>query len=145
MKNLSNCTPVEFLKQTNKIRHSIEGWLKDTGILEVRKNKAQLIEITDNMSDEEREDAEKENEKRARTQVKKNISDMLDKALEINAEKTVEVLALMCFVDPKEANNVKPTVYLKNVSELLSDKDVIDFFISLMRLEQIDISDFAEP
>ena len=126
------------------IRHSIEGWLKDTGVLEIRKNKAQLVEITDSMSDKEREDAEKENEKRARAQVKKNISDMLDKALETNAEKTVEVLALMCFVEPKEANNVKPTVYLKNVSELLSDKDVIDFFVSLMRLEQIDISDFAE-
>lgn len=145
MKNLANCTPVEFLKQTNKIRHSVEGWLKETGVLEIKKNnKPQLIEITDSMSDEEREKAEKENRERLTAQLKKNVSDMLDKALDINAEKTVEVLALLCFIEPKDANSVKPTEYLKNVGEILSDKDVIDFFISLMRLEQTNILDFAK-
>lgn len=144
MKNLANCTPVEFLKQTNKIRHSVEGWLKDTGILEIRKNKPQLIEITDSMSDEEKAKAERENKERMTAQVKKNISDMLDKAFETNADKTVEVLALLCFIEPKDANSVKPTVYLKNASEILSDKDVIDFFISLMRLEQTNILDFPK-
>lgn len=144
MKNLANCTPVEFLKQTNKIRHSVEGWLKDTGVLEIRKNKPQLIEITDSMSDEEKAKAEQENKERMTAQVKKNISDMLDKAFETNADKTIEVLALLCFIEPKDANNVKPTVYLKNASEILSDKDVIDFFISLMRLEQSNILDFPK-
>ena len=144
MKNLANCTPVEFLKQTNKIRHSVEGWLKDTGVLEIRKNKPQLIEITDSMSDEEKAKAEQENKDRMTAQVKKNISDMLDKAFETNADKTIEVLALLCFIEPKDANSVKPTVYLKNASEILSDKDVIDFFISLMRLEQTNILDFPK-
>lgn len=144
MKNLANCTPVEFLRQTNKIRHSVEGWLKDTGVLEIRKNKPQLIEITDSMSDEEKAKAEQENKERMTAQVKKNISDMLDKAFETNADKTVEVLALLCFIEPKDANSVKPTVYLKNASEILSDKDVIDFFISLMRLEQTNILDFPK-
>ena len=144
MKNLANCTPVEFLRQTNKIRHSVEGWLKETGILEVRKNKPILIEITDTMSDEEKQKAETENKKRYEAQAKKNISDMLDKALDVNAEKTIEVLAMMCFIDPKDANEVKPTVYLKNVAEILEDKEVIDFFTSLMRLEQTNILDFPK-
>ena len=74
MKNLANCTPVEFLRQTNKIRHSVEGWLKETGILEVRKNKPILIEITDTMSDEEKQKAETENKKRYEAQAKKNIT-----------------------------------------------------------------------
>ena len=89
MKNLANCTPVEFLRQTNKIRHSVEGWLKETGIMEVRKNKPTLIEITDNMSETEKADAETENKKRLEAQAKKNISDMLDKALDKNAEKSI--------------------------------------------------------
>lgn len=144
MKNLANCTPVEFLKQTNKIRHSVETWLKDTKILEIRNNKANLIEITDNMTDTERTEAEKENTKRMREQVKKNISDMLDNALETNADKTVELLALMCFIEPKDANSVKPTEYLKNASEILSDQDVIDFFTSLMRWDQMNILDFPK-
>ena len=144
MKNLANCTPVEFLRQTNKIRYSVEGWLKETGILEVRKNKPILVEITDSMSDEEKKKAETENKERLAAQAKKNISDMLDKALDVNAEKTIEVLAMMCFIDPKDANQVKPTIYLKNVAEILEDKDVIDFFISLMRLEQTNILDFPK-
>lgn len=144
MKNLANCTPVEFLRQTNKIRHSVESWLKETNILEIRKNKPQLIEITDSMSDEEKAKAEKENTERMRKQVKKNISDMLDKALDENAEKTVEVLAMMCFIEPNMANTVKPTEYLKNAGEILADKDVIDFFTSLMRLEQTNILDFPK-
>lgn len=144
MKNLANCTPVEFLRQTNKIRHSVEGWLKETGILEVRKNKPTLIEITDTMSDEEKQKAETENKKRLEAQAKKNISDMLDKALDTNAERTIEVLAMMCFIDPKDANEVKPTVYLKNVAEILEDKEVMDFFTSLMRLDQTNILDFPK-
>lgn len=144
MKNLANCTPVEFLRQTNRIRKSVETWIKDTGILDVRKNKPQLIEITDSMSDEEREKAKETNAKRIREQAKKNLSDMLDKALEENAEKTVEVMALMCFIEPENANSVKPTEYLKNVSEILADKDVIDFFTSLMRLDQMTILDFPK-
>lgn len=144
MKNLANCTPVEFLRQTNKIRHSVEGWLKETGILEVRKNKPTLIEITDTMSEEEKQKAETENKKRLEAQAKKNISDMLDKALDTNAERTIEVLAMMCFIDPKDANEVKPTVYLKNVAEILEDKEVMDFFTSLMRLDQTNILDFPK-
>ena len=144
MKNLANCTPVEFLRQTNKIRHSVEGWLKETGILEVRKNKPSLIQITDTMSDEEKQKAEKDNRQRLEAQVKKNISEMLDRALDVNAEKTVEVIAMMCFVEPQDANNVKPTVYLKNLGEILEDKDVMDFFTSLMRLDQRNILDFPK-
>lgn len=37
MKNLANCTPSEFLKQTNKIKKSVEKWLKATDIMEIRK------------------------------------------------------------------------------------------------------------
>lgn len=136
MKNLANCSPVEFLRQTNKIRHAAQSWLKDTKILEIRKNKASLIELTDDMSEEEKTDAIETNKQKARSQAMKNISDMLDAALDTHAEQTLELLALMCFVEPEDVDKYKPTAYIKEFGEMISDKDILDFFISLMRLEQ---------
>lgn len=134
MKNLVNCTPVEFLKQTNKIRHSAEKWIKGTKILEIRKNRAKLLEITDSMTDDEKDKINAENTKRLREQAMKNLSDILDVALDTHAEETMELLALMCFVEPADINNHKATEYIKEFGEMIADKDVIDFFTSLMRL-----------
>ena len=74
MKNLANCTPVEFLKQTNKIRHEVESWLKDTKIMDIRKNRPVLIPLTPSMTEEEMEEAKKENRERTRKQTYLNIS-----------------------------------------------------------------------
>lgn len=134
MKNLANCTPVEFLVQTNKIRHVVEEWLDLTKVLEIRKHRADLLPLKDNATDKERIEVEEENNKRIREQAKKNISDMLDVALEENAEKTMEVIAMMCFVEKNDINNHKITAYLKEFGEMISDEDILDFFISLMRL-----------
>ena len=133
MKNLANCTPVEFLRQTNKIRHSVQAWLKDTKILEVRKNN--ITPITEEMPDGEKEKAMARNRKQAI----QNLSDMLDVALDTHAEETIEMLALMCFVEPGHINDYKVTAYIKEFGEMVSDKDIIDFFISLMQLEQTGI------
>lgn len=132
MKNLANCTPVEFLRQTNKIRHFAADWLELTKIFELKKK---AVEITDDMTDDELESAKNENRKR----MKEAISDMLDVALDTHAEETAKLLGLLCFVDPDHINDHKITVYLKEIGEIISDKDVIDFFISLMRLDQIGI------
>lgn len=139
MKNLANCSPVEFLRQTNKIRHALQSWLQDTKILDVRKNKASLIEITDGMSDAEKADALEQNKEISRKQAMKNLSDMLDAALDTHAEQTIELLALMCFVEPEHVNDHKPTAYMKEFGEMISDKDILDFFTSLMRLDQMGI------
>lgn len=44
MKTLANCSPREFLLQTNKIRKSVVKWLDETKILEIRANKPQFTE-----------------------------------------------------------------------------------------------------
>lgn len=139
MKHLANCDAVDFLKQTNKIRKSVEGWLKATKILDIRKNAPKLKPITDDMTDAEKEKIKAENKIKTREQVNKNFSAMLDAALEENAEKTLELLALMCFVEPQDANSHKATEYLKAFGEMIADEDVMDFFTSLMRLEQTGI------
>lgn len=134
-KNLANCTNVEFLVQTNRIRKQVAEWLKLTDVLKIRKHTATLIEITDKMSPEEKAEAEAENAKRTEAQVKQNLSDMLDAALEKNAEKTVELLGLMCFLTPEETKEVKPFYLINNFFEMFSDREVMDFFSSLMQSE----------
>jgi hypothetical protein len=48
MKNLANCKPSEFLKQTNRIRKSVSKWLTDTDIANIRKR---MPNIKDDASD----------------------------------------------------------------------------------------------
>lgn len=56
LKNLSGkrCVPTEFIKQTVKIRKVAEKWLKTTGIIEIIRKEANLIKISDDMSEEEK-------------------------------------------------------------------------------------------
>ena len=36
MKNIANCTPREFLRQTNKIRKAVSNWLTLTKVMDIR-------------------------------------------------------------------------------------------------------------
>ena len=134
-KNLANCTNVEFLVQTNRIRKQVAEWLKLTDVMKIRKHTATLIDITDDMTPEEKAKAEAENAERIEKQVKKNLSDMLDAALEKNAEKTVELLGLMCFLTPEETKEAKPFYLINNFFEMFNDQEVLGFFSSLMKSE----------
>lgn len=136
MKNLANCKPSEFLAQTFKIKKSLQEWLDVTKLMEIRKNKPQGLITLDGLSGEERENAIKENKKKAQEQLKKNLADILDKMLNENAEKTLEVLALCCFVDPADVDNYPMSDYLDSLGELISDKGVLNFFSSLVQLGQ---------
>lgn len=138
-KNLANCTPEEFLVQTNRIRKSAERWLKATDIMGIRKRLPSL-EVPDDLEDkEEVHKRVKEHEQKVREAAKKNFSDILDSVMEKHPKETLELLALLCFVDPKDVNDHKVTEYLANVMEILNDADVISFFTSLIRLEQTGI------
>jgi len=139
MKNLANCKPSEFLAQTFKIKKSLQEWLDVTKLMEIRKNKPQGLINLDGLTGEERENAIKENKKKAQEQLKKNLADILDKMLNENAEKTLEVLALCCFVDPADVDNYPMSDYLDSLGELISDKGVLNFFSSLVQLGQTNI------
>ena len=128
MKNLSNCELAEFLKQTNKIRKQVSKWITDTKIMEIRKRVPDLTDLT-----------EDEKKAKLREQGKKNLSDILDNAFDTHPQETAELLGLMCFVEPKDLNKHKAAEYLKAFGEMISDEDVLDFFTSLMRLEQTGI------
>ncbi len=135
MKNLATCTPTEFLKQSNRIRKSVEKWLTITDVMNIRMKHPKF---TDDMSDEDKRKAVNE-------QVKENISEMLDAILEKHPEETVELLALLCFVEPKDADNHSMVEYLASFYEMLSDETVIDFFTLLVQLAQKNTSEGVSP
>lgn len=124
MKNLANCKPSEFLQQTNRIRKSVSKWLTDTDILNIRQR---MPKIADDATEEERKKA-------MEGQAKENLNLMLDAILEEHPEETLELLALLCFVEPKDVDKHSVTEYLESFEELISNKAVLSFFTSLMRL-----------
>ncbi len=127
LKNLANCTPIEFLRQTNRIRKAVDKWLKAIDLENIKKR---LPKLTDIENKEERQKAIKE-------QAWKNFSDILENALEQHPEQTLEVLALACFVEPENVNDHSMSEYLQAFAELINDEGVLSFFVSLSRLGQM--------
>lgn len=125
MKTLANCTPKEFLRQTNKIRRSVANWLEMTKVMEIRKN---LPKIAEDATPAERKAAIEE-------QVKKNLSAMLDSVLEDHPDETAELLGLLCFVEPEDLDNHKMSEFLGAFNEIIADREVLGFFASLLQLE----------
>lgn len=137
LKTLATCKPSEFLRQTNRVKKSVEKWLTDTDILNIRKRLPVLEIIPQDASKEERQEIFDRNKKTATEQAKKNLSAMLDAILDDHPEETLEVLALCCFVEPEHADDYTVGEYLTAFNSLLNDKAVIDFFTSLASLAQI--------
>lgn len=127
-KNLTNCTPTEFLQQTNKIRKSVEKWLKITDISNIRKEAPTLLEIPEGATDEEKAEIQAKNKRLAAEQAKANISRILDAAMEEHAKETLEILALAAFVDPKNVDDYPMSFYFKTFAAIISDEDTMAFF-----------------
>ena len=129
MKNLANCKPSEFLRQTNRIRKSVDKWLTLTDIKNIRKS---MPELPDGISKEEKS-------KLMFEQGKKNLNKILDNILEVHPDETLELLALLCFVEPEDVDNHTVVEYLDSFNEIIGSKEVISFFGSLMQLANVTI------
>lgn len=134
MKTLANCTPREFLKQTNRIRIAADEWLTATKILEIRQRMPELPEATKPDSKEELKENIEARRKAFADQMRNNTFAMLEAMLDTNADKTEELLCLVCFVEPKDANKHTMSEYLACLGELLTDAGVLSFFDSLVKL-----------
>lgn len=134
MKTLASCTPREFLVQSNKIRKSVANWLSLTKVLEIRR---QLPDLPKNATEEERRKA-------MTAQIKANASAMLDAVLDEHPNETAELLGLMCFIEPDDLDNHRMTEFFGAIAEMLSSPEIIDFFISLAKLESMNTSDSAK-
>lgn len=133
MKTLANCSPREFLIQTNKIRKSVSEWLTLTGIMDIRKA---LPELPKDISDEDREKA-------IEKQVKSNLQRILDVVLDEHPEETAELLGLLCFIEPEDLDNHPMTDILASLSDIIGSPEVIGFFSSLTNTGLINILDGA--
>jgi TusA-related sulfurtransferase len=129
MKTLANCTLREFLMQTNRIRHAAADFYKDIGIGTIRKN---LPQLTGDETDEEK--AEK-----FKAQSRKNISDIIDRCLEENVDKTIELVGMLCFKTAEEAQDMDSGEFLDVVFDVLTSERVINFFMKLTSSGLIDM------
>ena len=137
MKNLANCLPSEFLKQTNRIRKSVEKWLTVTDIMNIRKRMPEgMPEVKPDMSKDEARAVLEKRQSMMAEQSQRNLKAIFDAMLDEHPEETLEVLALCCFVEPKDVDTHTVSDYLTSVNELLADKNVRDFFSFLMSLVQ---------
>lgn len=146
MKTLANCTPREFMVQTNKIRKSVQNWLSLTKVMEIRKQKTEiekLPEIPESATKEEKEVAEKARKEAVWQQSKKNLTAMLDAIMDDYPDETIELLGLLCFIDPDDLENHKMTELFEALNEMLDCQEVIAFFTSLMKLAKLSISTSA--
>ncbi len=138
-KNLATCTPREFLKQTNRIRKSAEKWMTATDIINIRNRNIEGLQEIPKDDLLKASMIRKENAEKITAQRAKNMNDILDAALEEHVDETLEILALACFIEPEDVDNHKISFYLRNLSDILSDEDVLGFFTSLAQLEQTGI------
>lgn len=139
MKNLANCTPTEFLKQTYKIKKDLEKWITDIDLKNIRARKPEIIEIPQEATAEEKRKIISENGKRVKEQGMKNLSDIFDAAMGEHPDETLRILALMCFVEPDDVDNHSISEYMQCIADLMSDDAVVNFFVSFYRLEQTNI------
>ena len=134
MKNLANCKPSEFFKQTVKIKKAVENWMTETDIMNIRKNVAKPSPITQDMTDEEKRAAVDDFRRRTEEQARKNMSKIFDAIFEEHPDETLELLALLCFVEPKDVDEHTIDEYLKAITEMITNEAVLGFFTSLARL-----------
>lgn len=137
MQNLAKCKPSEFLRQTNRIRKSAEKWLKDTDIMNIRKRMKPMQKITDEMTAEEKEAVAVRNRQTLQQQTQENLRAILDAILDDHPDETLELLALMCFVEPEHVDDYPIVDYITAINDMLSDEAVMGFFTSLVRLGQM--------
>lgn len=144
LKTLATCKPSEFLRQTNRIKKSVEKWLTDTDILNIRKRMAALEMIPKEASEEERKAIFERNKKLTEEQAKKNISAMLDAILDEHPDETLELLGLCCFVEPEHVDDHSVSEYLDAFNSLINDRAVVNFFTSLASLAQMNTSNASK-
>ena len=136
MKTLANCNAVDFLTQTNKIRKAVAKWLTDTDIMNIRKHLPPAPALKEGMEQDEVDKVMAEHQKALQAQSKQNMMDMLDAVLDEHPMETLEILGMVCFLEPKEIEKVRGIELLNAGMDALTDPEVLRFFTSLVNVSQ---------
>ena len=124
MKHLANCTPREFLRQTNRIRRRAEKWLDWTRLKDLRPP------LRDDVPLEE--------------QIRGGIMALVEAILEEHPDETAELLGLMCFIEPEALDGHTSAELIGALGEMLACPEVIGFFTSSARWGRTATSAAAE-
>lgn len=139
-KNLANCSPREFFIQTNKIRKAVEKWLKVTDVMAIRKKHVlQYPDLPEGASADEIDEILEDHKKKVREESMRSLNEILDVIMDEHPDETLDLIALVNFIEPKHLDEYTVAELLRNLTEIMNDEDVIGFFISLMRLEKLNI------
>lgn len=136
MKNLANCKPSEFIAQTVKIKKIASKWLEEIDWTGITSEPVNLKEAPPNASAEERAAVIKANAEIIKKKGMERMSKLFDNAFEKCPDDTLAVLALCCFVEPQDVDNHPMSEYLGCITELVSSKEVTDFFTFLATLRK---------
>lgn len=140
MKTLANCKPTEFMKQTAKIAKQVEQWLKVTDLQKIRSELPELKPLTKDMDKDERNATFLENKAISEEFAKQKTRKMIESIFVEHPEETLAILALICFVEPKDVDKHTMEEYFEGLTELINSRAVIGFFTSLVQLGQTNIS-----
>ena len=144
MKNLTNCTPTEFMTQTNRIRKSVEKWLKDTDILNIRQRHPDYEVVKAGASADEKKAVIERNAQKEREQIQANFNAILNAIMDDHPQETLEVLALCAFIEPADIDNHTVAEFLDVFNDIVNNESVLNFFTSLARLAQMNTSNVSK-
>lgn len=129
-KTLVNCKAAEFLRQANKIRKSAKEYYDALNISAIREKMAKKYVNQDETGKEE-----------TRSEY---ISEILDSILDANAEKTVELVGMVAFLEPEQAQELEPAEIFDILLECLASERVMDFFIKMACLGGSDTANISQ-
>ena len=136
-KNLANCKPSEFMAQCGRVAKSAEAWITATDIMNIRKRVPKMMPIPEDATPEQTNQIMEDYKKTLSVSARQNLADIMNSIFTDHPQETLELLALLCFVEPEDVDNYSVSFYLANLADLLNDQDVISFFTSLARLGQM--------
>ena len=124
MKTLTNCKPREFMRQVARIKTAAAAWLDMTRLLELRRRMPPRQEYAD---DEARRQA-------VMDQWRANIKDMVDAMLVDHPEETLELLGLICFIEPEELDEHPMSELYEGLMAVLKDDNLVDLFTAMLSI-----------
>lgn len=136
-KTLATCKPSEFMEQAYRIARNVEDWLDVTEIKKIVERTPEKEFPKAGMTTDEKVEIERRNKEALQKQQKENLHAILESVMKTHSKETLDVLALLCFIDPAKVDDYPMEMYLKAFNDLANNENVINFFITFTRLGQV--------
>lgn len=117
---------VEFLGQLYTVVDKVKRCISETGIMDIRKRVPQFTG----------EETEEERKQKLNEQAKKNVMDMAKRLMVEKPQAAIELFQSLCILEEDE-EYPKGFALLAVAFKCLENKEIMDFFMSLMSLENV--------